>query len=81
MTIKDVQTELQRLKENIDNAKSNLSKLEGREEELLNQLKKDFGVTSVAEADKKIKEMQKEYDKIEKHIEDEYKKLKDQYDW
>jgi flagellar biosynthesis chaperone FliJ len=79
--MKDIQEDLKNLKDNIDNAKTNLAKLEGRESELLKQLKKDFGVNTVEEAEKKIAQLEKEYKKKKESIEKDYKTLKEQYDW
>ena len=79
--MKDIQVDLKNLKDNIDNAKTNLAKLEGRETELLKQLKKDFGVNTIEEAEKKITQLEKEYKKKKESIEKDYKTLKEQYDW
>lgn len=79
--MKDIQSELSRLKEIIDNAKNNMATLSGRKMELLKQLKKDFKVSSVEEGKKEIQKLDKQLDEVNQTIEKEYKKLKEEYDW
>jgi uncharacterized membrane-anchored protein len=79
--MKDIQADLTTLKDNIDNAKNNLAKLEGREIELIKQLEKDFGIKTVAEAEKEVVKLEKESKKRKEIITTEYNKLKEQYDW
>ena len=52
--MKEIQSELARLKKGIDEAKGNVSKLEGREEELLRQLKTEYNLDSIDEAKKEV---------------------------
>jgi uncharacterized membrane-anchored protein YhcB (DUF1043 family) len=77
----NIQNELTRLKEIIDNAKNNLATLNGRKIELLKQLKKEFGISSLEEAKEKIKKLQSESKELENKIEQDYKTLKEEYDW
>jgi uncharacterized membrane-anchored protein YhcB (DUF1043 family) len=79
--MKDIQTELSRLKEIIDNAKNNMATLSGRKIELLKQMKKDFNVSSVEEGKKEIQKLEKQLSEINQTMEKEYKKLKEEYDW
>jgi uncharacterized membrane-anchored protein YhcB (DUF1043 family) len=79
--MKDIQSELSRLKEIIDNAKNNMATLSGRKMELLKQLKKDFKVSSVEEGKKEIQKLNKQLDEVNQAIEKEYSKLKEEYDW
>jgi len=79
--MKDIQKDLKQLKDNIDNAKNNLAKLEGREIELLKQLKKDYQINSIEDAKKEFTRLDKDYLKRVDVIEKDYKKLKEDYDW
>jgi phosphate starvation-inducible protein PhoH len=79
--MKDIQSELSRLKEIIDNAKNNMATLSGRKMELLKQLKKDFKVSSVEEGKKEIQKLDKQLNEVNQAIEKEYQKLKEEYDW
>ena len=79
--MKDIQKDLEQLKDNIDNAKNNLAKLEGREIELLKQLKKDYQINSIEDAKKEFTRLDKDYLKRVDAIEKDYKKLKEDYDW
>lgn len=81
VTVSQVQKDLLDLKKGIDEAKINQAKLKGREEELLNQLKKDHGLSSVEEASKKVLTLEASRASIEKNIIDKYSELKEKYDW
>ncbi|MBN2570519.1 MAG: hypothetical protein JXA68_00205 [Ignavibacteriales bacterium] len=52
--------ELLILKQDIEKAKTELSKMLGRKETLLEQLQKKFNVNSVSEAEKKAQQFEKE---------------------
>jgi len=73
--------ELTKLQEMINDSKENVSKLKGRKEEILNQLKKDFNLKTIAEAEKKLKENGKALDDLEKEIKKSFDKLKEEYEW
>ena len=81
ISVSQVQKDLLDLKKGIDEAKLNQAKLKGREEELLSQLKKDHGLSSVEEASKKVLTLEASRASIEKNIIGKYSKLKEQYDW
>ena len=81
VTVNQVQKDLLDLKKGIDEAKINQAKLKGREEELLNQLKKDHGLSSVEEASKKVLTLEASRASIEKNIINKYSELKEKYDW
>ena len=81
VTVSQVQKDLLDLKKGIDEAKLNQAKLKGREEELLNQLKKDHGLSSVEEASKKVLTLEASRASIEKNIIDKYSELKAKYEW
>jgi len=81
VTVSQVQKDLLDLKKGIDEAKINQAKLRGREEELLNQLKKDHGLSSAEEASKKVLTLVASRITIEKNIIGKYSELKEKYDW
>lgn len=56
--------ELLDLKKDIEEGKENLSKLQGKKEQMLETMAKEYGVKSIAAAEKRIKELEK---KIEQH--------------
>lgn len=81
VTVSQIQKDLLDLKKGIDEAKINQAKLRGREEELLNQLKKDHGLSSVEEASKKVLTLEANRASVEKNIIDKYTTLKEKYEW
>ena len=76
-----IQKDLADLKEGIDSAKTNLAKLEGVESEILHQLKKEYGISSVEEAKTMLNDLTKELEDHKKDIEKTYSKLKEDYQW
>jgi hypothetical protein len=73
--------ELTNLQQTIADNKTTAAQLEGRKEETLNQLKKEFQVKTIAEAEKKEVSLLSEQNKIEKLIRDDFAELKEKYDW
>ena len=69
------------LKKQIDEGKKNLAQLEGRKEELMSSLERDFKVSSLSEAEKSLKKMQEAIEKKEKLIETKYKRLREDFEW
>lgn len=72
--------QLLELKEEIDNAKSETSKLEGKLEHLKGQLKKEWKCNSVKEAEEKLEEMKQESDKIQEKIDKGVRELEEKYE-
>lgn len=68
------------LKDEINEAKSEVSKLEGRQEHLMQQLKDDWGCASFKKAKKKIEEFKSEIKKLDDKIEHETEKLQENYE-
>ena len=81
MNEKAIQEDLLKLKDGIDLAKTNLAKLDGRESEILTQLKKNHGLSSIEEANNKLKELNGKIETEEIAIEKDYKELKEAYQW
>jgi hypothetical protein len=72
--------ELLELKEDVSEAKIKVSELTGQEKALTNQLKTDWGCKTIAEAEKKLKEMDDEIASIDKKIEVGVKELEEKYE-
>lgn len=71
--------ELLQRKQEIDDAKNELAELKGEEKALLAQLKKDWSCETVADAEKKVKEMESNLEKLEDEIETLSEELEDEY--
>lgn len=72
---------LNKLKDEIDQSKKKLSQLEGRKDEILRVLREEFGVSSFAEAEKKLSKDSDRLSKLRVEIEADYKKLSTKFDW
>ena len=68
------------LKKQIDQAKSEVSELNGREKRLMEQLQKDWGCKTVKEAEKKIKDMETDLASINEQIHKGVEELEEKYD-
>ncbi len=79
--MRDIQNELNRLKIGIEEAKTEIARLEGRRQELLRQLKSEYGIESMEEAEERLKELQKEKVAKEEEIRAAFLALKSEYDW
>lgn len=79
--MKDIQSELGRLKKGIDEAKTELAKLEGREQELLRQLTSEHGLASIEAAEKEIEKLQTAKLLKEGEIRKDFDTLKETYEW
>jgi len=73
------EADLLKLKQEIDQAKSSVSELKGQQTALLKQLKEEWGCSSIEEAEKKIKKMQKEIETLDASIETGLEELEEQY--
>lgn len=71
---------LYEIKEEIDNAKSEINKLEGRESNLLEDLQETFGCKNVKEAKQKADTLQTQIEELEDEIKQGMQKLEDSYD-
>ena len=73
--------EFEKLKKEIDEKKLQMAQAKGKQEAIVEQWKKDYGFTTVEEAEKKLAEIEK--DNAEKTAKrDEYfEKLKNAVDW
>jgi hypothetical protein len=78
---KNMLEDLQKLKEAIEEEKANVVRYETTIENLKESLKKDFGLKSFADAEKRLMKLQNEAQKLEKEIEEEWGALKEKYEW
>ena len=71
--------ELLKLKQQIDNAKSQTAELKGHQSALLKQLKDDWKCNSVEEAERLVKKMDKEISDLNAKIEEGLNELEEKY--
>jgi hypothetical protein len=67
-------------KKGIDQAKSQLAELTGKESVLKEQLKKDFGCDSIEDAITRVEELDKEIEQLKKKLEKGIDELQDEFD-
>lgn len=73
------ETELLKLKKEIEISKTELSELKGEEKALLKQLKEDWGCSTLSEAKTKIKKFEAEAEELSRQIEDKTNELEKKY--
>lgn len=73
------ETQLLKLKKQVEEAKTEVSELKGHQSALMKQLKEEWGCISVIEAEKKLKKMTKELEDFSKQIEEGIKELEETY--
>jgi len=71
--------ELLQLKEEIDEAKELQSKLEGQREALLQQLKEEYGCSTIKQAEKLLAKMESDIGTMSDEIQDGLDKLEKEY--
>ncbi len=80
MEINEIVNELKQIKEDIDDAKQEKAETEGRLTEQMKTLK-SFGVSSIAEAQKKVTQLGRQIEKLEITIAEDYEELQGAYSW
>lgn len=75
------ETEFTSLKRKIENKKLEIAQAKGKQESILENWKKNYGVSSLEEAEKKLIEMKAEKDKKIKQREEYFEKLKNITNW
>lgn len=73
------ESDLLKLKKDIDEAKVSLSKLEGSKQTLMEQLEKTWGCSTVEEAGTKLSVLKKKADKISNQIQEGLQEIEDKY--
>lgn len=79
-TVEEIFAELEKLKEEISLAKQEKAEKTGQLSEQMKTLK-SFGVNSIAEATKKVAELQREIPELEEQITTAFTELKANYEW
>ena len=69
------------IKEQIDQAKTQISQLKGRKEYLIQQLNDEWGCSSVKEAKAKLEEMKEQIQDLDSKIQKGIKELEQEYDF
>lgn len=69
------------IRKKIDLLKTKRDKAEGANEKLIQQLKDDFGISSLEEVQEKIKELDIENESNQKRLDSLSKKIEDVVDW
>lgn len=73
--------DLNKLAKSIEAAKKQKASLEGRQEELLNQLKGKFNINSIEEAEELLAVYEEQTKGLEKEITTKFNELKKNYNW
>lgn len=79
MSDKSITDKLLDIKEKIEEAKNSKAKAEGKLEEHMSRLKKEFGVTSIAQAENKLVKLEKEEAALEKELNEGMEELEKEY--
>jgi chromosome segregation ATPase len=77
----DKEQKLLNLKKQIEKAKEDKSKEEGKLEGLMERLQKEHGVDDLDAASKKVETLDAEIKKLEGEFETGYKELEENYEW
>jgi hypothetical protein len=77
----EILKDLEKLGSSLEEAKSNLSREEGRLEEMYKSLKSEFEVENLKEAKLEVNSLTSELEEIENEIQKDYSELKSNYDW
>lgn len=73
--------DLAKLGKEIEAAKKNVSTLEGRLSEVVERNQTEFSVNSIEEAEKLLETYNKDIEKMDKTIEADFLKLKENFSW
>jgi septal ring factor EnvC (AmiA/AmiB activator) len=68
------------LKQDIDNAKTNIAKGEGKKEALMKEIKDQWKCTTIKQAEKKLKDFTDEAHNLNNQIEERVEKLEEKYE-
>jgi len=79
--MKEIMKSLTSLDKQIEDAKRNIAVQEGRLEETVKQLKDEFGLDTIVEAEELEMKEKAELESLSKDIEQRFSKLKKKYEW
>jgi len=77
----EIINELIKLEKEIDKAKEDKARLEGRLSELLKTLKEQFNYNNIEEAEGGLIKLTEKLTELEKELEDKFNALKKEYQW
>ena len=75
------EAEFTNLKKKIENKKLEIAQAKGKQESILENWKKNYGISTLEEAEKKLAELKAEKDKKLKQREEYFEKLKNITNW
>lgn len=78
---RDIERELADFRSKIEQAKTELNRLEGEEKVLLKRLKDDHGLKSVEEAKKELLVLNRGIDKLDKELEEKLIYIEEKYEF
>lgn len=73
-------SELEQMKEKVDEAEKKVNTLQGKQDSLLEQLSNEFGLNSVEEAETELERLKKESKKLEDQVSQKIEEIKENYD-
>jgi len=76
-----IKKDMELLGKEIETAKTNISQLKGQRIEIINQLEKEFEVTTPEKIKILMDTLQIEMDKLEEEIPEEFEELKKDFQW
>lgn len=71
---------LLQLKEELEELKSEVSRLEGKQQTILENLKEQFGCSSIADAEKLLSTMDEEIQQLQEKIDKQLEKIEEKYE-
>lgn len=77
----EIEEKLINMKRKLDAAKQQADKAEGALDQLMDQMQKEFGVTSIKEAKAKRLQLEEQATSLVKDIEEIVKELEENYEW
>lgn len=80
ITLENLEKRLMIMKEEIDKSKERLSELKGRREALNEELKNEYGLKSVTEAEAFLEKMEKQLSIFTEELKNGIKKIEENYD-
>jgi|GEM_PF-6651962 len=79
MNLEQIEKELGKFQKLLANIDREIASNEGKLSSILEQIQKDFGVTTIEEADKTLEEMKKQVDMLEIEVASKMTNLKETY--
>jgi predicted nucleic acid-binding Zn-ribbon protein len=80
-SVEFISKEIDRLASILETAKKNKATLEGRLEESMDRLKKEFGFDSLEDAQSALSELEEQIENMSVDINQKFQKLQEKYEW